>query len=127
MTAQLAALLFADRYAALRYRGALLLYLAILVFGSIPGARAEIGEVATGYVLHSLAYGGICFLLVTGGRGSARARALKAVLTVAAMGAGDEILQSFFPYRHAAVQDWLVDCAAAAAVSLALLAARRRA
>ena len=104
----------------LRYGCALLLYMAILVMGSIPGARAEIGQYASGAVLHTLAYAVLTFLVFTGSGGSGRSRALKAWLTVALMGAGDELLQSFFPYRGAAVSDWLVDCNAAA-VTAALL------
>lgn len=93
---------------------ALLLFVTIIVAGSIPGARADIGEYASGVVLHSLAYSVIAFLLFTGTNGTRAARALKSLLTVAAMGALDETVQSFFPYRHAAVSDWLVDCTAAA-------------
>jgi VanZ family protein len=106
----------------LRYGCALLIYAAILVMGSIPGARAEIGQYATGLVLHSLAYAVLTFLVFTGSTGSARRRALKSVLTVALMGAGDELLQSFFPYRGAAVSDWLVDCNAAILTSALLWA-----
>lgn len=97
----------------LRLGCALLMYAAILVMGSIPGARAELGHYATGVVLHSLAYAILTFLLFTGSTGSARSRALKSVLAVALMGAGDELLQTLFPYRGAAVADWLVDCNAA--------------
>ena len=106
------------RHARLRYWSAIVLYLMILVLGSIPNARADIGEVASGVVLHSCAYGGLAFLLFTGGSGSAAWRGVKAVLTVALMGALDETVQSFFPYRHAAVSDWLVDCTAALLASL---------
>lgn len=97
----------------LRFGCALLMYATILVMGSIPGARAEIGHYASGVVLHSLAYAILTFLVFTGSNGSTRSRALKAVLTVALMGAGDELLQSLFPYRGAALADWLVDCSAA--------------
>lgn len=100
-------------HARLRYWSAIVLYLLILVIGSIPGARSDVGEVASGLVLHSCAYAGLTFLLFTGGSGSAAMRAAKAVLTIALMGALDEYVQSFFPYRHAAVSDWLVDCTAA--------------
>jgi VanZ family protein len=93
-----------------RFGAALLIYAAILIIGSIPGARAEVGHLATGLVLHSIAYAFLTFLVFTGSSGNAWTRALKAVLTVALMGAGDEFVQSFFPYRHAAVSDWLVDC-----------------
>lgn len=106
-------LLLTPSHARLRYWSAIALYLMILVIGSIPNARRDIGEVASGVVLHSCAYAGLTFLLFTGGRGSAVLRALKAVLTIALMGALDELVQSFFPYRHAAVSDWLVDCSAA--------------
>ena len=43
-------------HANLRYRTALVLYLMILVLGSIPGARSDIGAVAPGVVLHCLLY-----------------------------------------------------------------------
>jgi VanZ family protein len=92
---------------------AILLYLTIVVWGSIPGARAEIGHYAPGVVLHSLAYAALAFLWFTGSSGSPAARSLKAVLLVAAMGAGDEFVQSFFPYRGADVHDWIVDCVSA--------------
>jgi VanZ family protein len=106
----------------LRYGCALLIYAAILVMGSIPGARADIGHYASGLVLHSLAYAVLTLLVFTGSTGSARQCALKSVLTVALMGAGDELLQSFFPYRGAAVSDWLVDCSAALVTSALLWA-----
>jgi VanZ family protein len=92
---------------------ALVLYLAILVIGSIPGERHAIGQYAPGVVLHSLAYAGLATLWFTGSTGDGPQRALKAVFTIALMGAGDEFVQSFFPYRGAAVGDWLVDCIAA--------------
>lgn len=98
------------------------MYAAILIMGSIPGARAEIGHYATGVVLHSVAYGILAFLTFTGSTGSAARRALKAVLAVALMGAADELVQSMFPYRGAAVGDWLVDCSAAAVTAAALWA-----
>ena len=106
-------LLLSNSHARLRYWTAIVLYLLILVLGSIPGARQDIGQVATGVVLHSLAYAGLAFLIFTGSRGSLAQRAAKAVLTIALMGALDEYVQSFFPYRHGAVSDWLVDCNAA--------------
>ncbi|GAB2879482.1 hypothetical protein GCM10027277_55980 [Pseudoduganella ginsengisoli] len=101
-------------HANLRYRTALVFYSLILILGSIPGARQDIGQLASGLILHSCAYAGITFLLFTGGRGSLKARAIKAILIVAAMGALDEVVQSFFPYRHGAVSDWLVDVTSAA-------------
>lgn len=106
----------------LRLGIALALYLAILVIGSIPGARHDIGNYASGVVLHSIAYAGLATLWFTGSRGDGAQRALKAVLAVAVMGACDEFVQSFFPYRGAAVSDWLVDCIAAVVAATILWA-----
>jgi VanZ family protein len=110
----------------LRLTCAVLMYLTIVVAGSMPGARAEIGHFAPGVVLHSLAYAVLAFLWYTGSDGSARTKAVKAVLAVAIMGAFDEFVQSFFPYRRAAVSDWLVDCAAAMITATLLWAWLRR-
>jgi VanZ family protein len=106
-------LLLTSSLSRLRYWTAIVLYLMILVLGSVPGARQDIGYVASGLLLHSLAYAGLTFLLFTGSKGSLKQRAAKAFLTVALMGALDEVIQSFFPYRHGTVTDWLVDCNAA--------------
>lgn len=111
----------------LRYGCALLIYAAILIMGSIPGARAEIGQYAAGVVLHSLAYAGLTLLVFTGSDGSLPGRALKAVLTVSLMGAGDELVQSMFPYRGASLGDWLVDCSAATLTAALLWAVLPRA
>ncbi|NVD73206.1 VanZ family protein [Duganella sp. BJB1802] len=111
-------LLLTNSHARLRYWTAIVLYLLILVLGSLPGARQDIGQVASGLILHSIAYAGLTFLIFTGGTGSARLRAGKAVLTIALMGALDEYVQSFFPYRHGAVSDWLVDCNASVLTAL---------
>src|SRR5450830_1571212 len=102
-------LLFVDPpLARLRLRCAVVLYLAILVLGSIPGARADIGQVASGWVLHSAAYAGLTLLIFGGvdARSGRGARALIAFASIAAMGAP--------------VGDWLIDCAAAC-VSASLL------
>ena len=101
------------RYQRTRFYAAFGLYAMILILGSVPHARAEIGEVAPGLVLHSVAYAVITFLLASGSARSDRGRAVQAILIAMVMGAVDELVQSFFPYRTAAVSDWLVDCAAA--------------
>jgi VanZ family protein len=113
MPALLSTLILDPKLRTLRRICAILMYLTIIVAGSIPGARAEIGQVASGPVLHSTAYAILAFLWFTGSAGSPGARAAKAVLAVALMGAGDEYVQSFFPYRGSDVRDWMVDCAAA--------------
>jgi VanZ family protein len=122
MPALLSLLVLDPRLRKLRLGCALALYLAIVITGSIPGARAEIGHYAPGVALHSLAYATLAFLWFIGSTGNARQRTLKAVLAVALMGAGDELVQSLFPYRGAAVSDWLVDCCAAIATCAVLCA-----
>jgi cytochrome b len=101
---------------------AVFIYLMIVVAGNIPGARADIGHYASGVVLHSMAYAVLACLCFLGSTGSLAARAVKGVLAVALMGAGDEFIQSFFPYRGADVHDWAVDCVAAVLAVLALSA-----
>lgn len=120
------ALLLAPDHATLRYRAAWGMYLLILLLGSVPGARAEVGQVASGVLLHGSAYASLAFLLFTGAAGGAARRALGTVATVALMGAADEYVQSFFPYRHADVRDWAVDCTAALLTVLVLATLLRR-
>lgn len=101
---------------------AIALYLAIVIIGSIPGERHAIGQFAPGVVLHAIAYAGLATLWFTGSTGDGAQRALKSVFAVALMGAGDELVQTLFPYRGAAVADWLVDCVAAVVASTVLWA-----
>lgn len=106
-------LLLDPRLRRLRYGCAITMFVTIVVAGSIPGARADVGQYASGLVLHSLAYATLALLWFTATRGSAAARSRASVAAVAAMGAIDELVQSFFPYRGADVHDWLVDVSAA--------------
>ncbi|MDC8757360.1 VanZ family protein [Janthinobacterium fluminis] len=108
----IATLLISSRHQQLRYRSAIVLYLLILILGSLPRARAEIANFASGLVLHSIAYAGLTFLLFSGTPGTPSRRAIQSLATIALMGALDEVVQSFFPYRHGTVADWLVDCSA---------------
>lgn len=99
---------------------ALLGLVAILVAGSIPGARAEVGAYASGVVLHGMTYAFLASLWFLGATGTPLQRALKAMLAIALMGAVDEWVQSFFPYRSGDVRDWLVDVTAATIASTVL-------
>ena len=120
MPAPLLELCFADRHARQRYRTALVLYSLVILIGDIPGMRADVGQYASGGVLHSFGYGVLALILFSGTGGGMTRRALLSVLMVAVMGALDEFIQSFLPYRHGAVSDWVVDITAAAAVCLPL-------
>jgi len=124
----LSTLLYAEsRLRRAMHAAALLIFAAIVIAGSMPGARAEVGEYASGLVLHSLAYASLATLWFLGSSGSGLQRALKAVLAIALMGAIDEGVQHFLPYRSGTVRDWLVDVSAATVVAtlLAMLVARR--
>jgi hypothetical protein len=114
------ALLFGQPTAAMRLALAAALYLGMVIGGSIPGVRADMAQVASGFILHSCAYGVLSFLLFTGSAGERLRRGVVAVMAVVVLGALDEFIQSFFPYRRAAVSDWLVDCSAALVVALLL-------
>ena len=120
MPAPLLELCFSDRYERLRYRTALVLYALVILIGDIPGVRADVGQYASGGVLHSFGYGVLALILFSGTGGGMTRRALLSVLMVAVMGALDEFIQSFLPYRRGAVSDWVVDITAAVAVVLPL-------
>lgn len=113
-------LMIDDKYHRLRFIAALLIYLAVLVFGSIPGARAEVGEFASGLILHFITYSVIAFLLFTGFRHEYSAKGITTVVLVALMGALDEYVQTFLPYRRGAIVDWYVDASAGILMSTLL-------
>lgn len=117
---RLAALLQSARFRHWSGASAIALFGLIVVLGSIPGARDEIGQLASGWVLHSIAYAVLAALTFVALSGAPSRRAILAVVAIALMGAIDEGVQSLFPYRHAAVSDWLVDVAAGAVASVAL-------
>jgi VanZ family protein len=120
MSSILSTLVLDERLRRRRLYSAFLMFAAILVAGSVPGARAEIGQYGSGVVLHSIAYASLTFLLYTGATGGRGRRAVRAVLIVMLMGALDECVQSFLPYRHGTATDWLVDCAASLVTAAAL-------
>jgi hypothetical protein len=109
-----------------RFGSAFVAYFLMVGLGAIPGTRESIGHVASGLVLHSAAYAGITFLLLTGSAAPLWRRVAQSLLTVAALGALDEYIQSFFPYRHGTVTDWYVDVSACLVVLAVYVALPRR-
>jgi len=101
------------QYETLMFRSGLALYLAVIILGAIPGARDEVGQFASGLVLHFTTYASIALLLACGAAGNVTTKAIKAFYIVAAMGALDEIIQSLLPYRDGAITDWMIDITAA--------------
>ncbi|WP_151636457.1 VanZ family protein [Noviherbaspirillum aerium] len=112
----------ADTYqVSLRRRFGYFGYALVIILGMIPGARSEVGEVASSFFLHFTTYAFIAALLFTGQVGSAARRVWRTVIIVSLMGALDEFIQSFLPYRHGTIHDWYVDVAAAL-ITAAILA-----
>ena len=111
-----------EQYARYRFKTAFVLFFLILILGNIPGARENVGQYASGGVLHASAYSVIAYLLFSGYKGAGFERTVAAVLIVAGMGALDEYLQSFFPYRGASAGDWLVDVLSSIGTSALLCA-----
>ncbi len=110
-----------ERLRAHRYAVAIIFFLTVVAIGSIPGARLEIANFARAVVLHSVAYGTITIFLFTGTSGSLKYRFVRTLLTVAVMGAIDELVQSLLPYRRGTFSDWFVDCTASFVVGLVLM------
>ena len=100
---------FGSCYGRARMRLGIALYLAVLVFGAIPGVRAELGIVAPGIVLHTVTYSLITFLLYSACVPGSLPNAAKIFVLVLIMGAVDELIQMLLPYRRGAILDWLVD------------------
>lgn len=116
----LTSLLFDARCGRVLHAFALVLFAGVVIAGSVPGARAQVGEYAHAWVLHGGTYAFLALLWFLGSSGNAATRALKAVLAIALMGAADELVQSFLPYRSGDIRDWLVDVTAASLTSTLL-------
>ncbi len=112
MSSILSTLVLDERLRRRRFYSAMLMFAAIIVMGSIPGARIEVAQFGSGIVLHSVAYSSLTFLLYTGSSGARGQRAVRAALTATLMGVADEFVQSFLPYRTGSVGDLLVDLCA---------------
>ncbi len=105
--------LFGERYAKIKFRLAMVLFFCVVFFGSLPGMRKDVSHLASGLVLHSLTYMGLALLLFRSKVSQDfRLDDVKAVLLVSLMGAIDETVQIFVPYRTATVTDWLLDTVA---------------
>lgn len=120
MRALLSQLLHDPKYRLAARSIALVLFVGVVIAGSIPGARAEVGVYATGLVLHGITYAFLAMLWFLGSSGTLGARAVKAVLAAALMGACDELVQSYLPYRSGDVRDWLIDVGAASITATVL-------
>ena len=95
--AKISTVVLSPNFQRLCQRSAIVFFLLIVVIGNLPRAREDIGQYASGLVLHSVAYAILALLIAVGGSGNGSQRAIKATLTIMVMGALDESAQSFFP------------------------------
>lgn len=99
---------------------AALFFLLMIGIGSIPNEANKLSAVVPDKLLHMTAYGFLSALLYIGQRPGKRGRGLVVILAIGILGAVDETIQSFFPYRTAGLPDWLFDILAATIVVTAL-------
>jgi VanZ family protein len=104
------------------------IYVLMIVIGSIPGEANELGRFFADYVLHFTAYGTYAALIAYGLGPSTTRKVLAVIVAIAVMGALDEAIQSTLSYRDADIQDWKVDMFAAFTVAIiyAMVSRRRR-
>lgn len=95
---------------------ALMLYLLILAIGNWQGLGRTLAPDTSDKTLHLIAYGGLAALMFLGLQQPPLKRSLIVLMLTALLGAVDETIQSFVPYRDADALDWLADMAGAALV-----------
>lgn len=94
------------------------LFFAVLVtVGNMPGLAADMSDAFGDKRLHLAAYALLTALIYLSVN---RRPALVAMLAATALGAVDESIQSFFPYRQADLLDLLADISAAGATVISL-------
>ncbi|MNT35798.1 VanZ like family protein [compost metagenome] len=92
-------------------------FTVLVTVGNVPGLAADMSDAFGDKRLHLAAYAfltGLIYVSVN------RRPALVAMLAATAMGALDESIQSFFPYRQAELLDLLADISAAGATVISL-------
>lgn len=99
---------------------AALFFVLMIAIGSIPNEANKLSAVVPDKLLHMTAYGFLSALLYIGQRPGKRGRGLIVILAIGVLGALDETIQSFFPYRTAGLPDWLFDMLSACIVVTAL-------
>ena len=96
---------------------AALFFLALVTIGNLPGLAAQMSDAYGDKRLHLAAYATLTCLAYASFN---RRPALLAFLSATALGALDEGIQSFFPYRQADLLDLLADISAAGATVISL-------
>ena len=88
---------------------ALVFFVLMVLLGSVPGNRQVLDEVATAKVWHFGAYGFLSIAVFFSLKYRPVPRALFTLLVIALLGAMDEAIQSFLPYRAGKFEDWTFD------------------
>ena len=88
-------------------------FILLIVLGSLPGTADALSQRYGDKLLHTLAYSVMALLYFFSYAGDKLPRSLVTVGTIALLGALDETVQSFLPYRNASLTDWCFDIAAA--------------
>ena len=96
---------------------AALFFVILVTVGNLPGLAADMSDAFGDKRLHLLAYAVLTALVYLSVN---RRPALVAMLAATAMGAMDESIQSFFPYRQVELLDLLADILAAGATVISL-------
>lgn len=99
---------------------ALAFFAAMLAIGAIPGEANALSAQISDKLLHFLAYSFLTCCLYASISGDKLRRAWISLLLVGVLGALDETIQRFMPYRSCDLEDWLFDILAGA-VSVALI------
>ena len=85
----------------------------LLSIGSVPGYAKAASAMIDHRILHFVAYGFLSALIYGCMSGVPARRAKYTLLVIAVLGALDETIQSFLPYRNGAFSDWVSDMLAA--------------
>ncbi len=96
-------------------------FILLVALGSIPGTADALSQRFGDKLLHTLAYSVMAVLYFFSYIGSKLARSLATLTTIALLGALDETVQNFLPYRNSSLADWCFDIAAAFIVVTLLL------
>jgi len=96
-------------------------FVFLIALGSLPGTADALSLRFGDKLLHTLAYSVMAALYFYAYAGSKLARSIATITTIALLGALDETVQSFLPYRNSSLSDWCFDIAAAFIVVTLLL------
>jgi VanZ family protein len=107
---------------ACRLRIAGVFFALMVMAGAIPGEAHALSAIFGDKALHFCAYALLSLLIFTGSPGSTWSRAVRTVLLIAVLGATDEAIQGFMPYRNADFLDWAWDMLASCWSVASLLA-----